>query len=99
MDEISNFGGITTEEAGKALNSQLKKLEAAKTDEDYLKELEVYNQMLKEADFSTDAQADSKKRELTMADKVLAPAVNKITKQVNKVNRKLIKHNKKRGNK
>jgi len=82
-----------------ALNSQLEKLEAAKTDEDYLKELETYNQMLKEADFSLEAQTASKKRKLTMADKLLAPVVNKVTKRVNKVNRKLIKHNKKRGNK
>ncbi|MCE5226964.1 MAG: hypothetical protein LLG05_14055 [Porphyromonadaceae bacterium] len=81
-----------------ALNNQLKKLEAA-DDKDYLKELEVYNQMLKESDLSLEAQAASQKRKLTIADKVLAPVVNRVTKQVNKVNRKLIKHNKKRGNK
>ena len=82
-----------------ALNHQLERLEATKTDEDYLKELETYNQMLKEADFSLEAQTASKKRKLTMVDKVLAPVVNRVTKQVNKVNRKLEKYNKKRGNK
>ncbi len=79
-----------------ALADQLQKLQDAQSDEDYIKELEIYNQMLKKADFSIEAQAAARKKQLTVADKVLAPPINKLTKQINKVNAKLIKHNNKK---
>jgi hypothetical protein len=79
-----------------ALATQLKKLDNIPKDDDeqYVKELEIYNEMLKKADFSIESQAASKKRNLMVADKVLAPRINWATRQVNKVNKKLIKHNK-----
>lgn len=83
------------EEQTENLAAQLNKLENTKTDDEYLIELEVYNQMLKEADFSVEAQAASKKKELKWYDKA-APLVNMATKQVNKVNKKLKAYNKKR---
>jgi len=78
-----------------ALAAQLKKLDniPEDNDEQYIKELEIYNEMLIKADFSPEAQAASKKRDLTIADKVLAPRINWATKQVNKINKKLIKRN------
>ena len=76
-----------------ALEAQLKKLDniPEDNDEQYIKELEIYNEMLKKADFSIESQVASKKRNLTVADKVLAPRINWATRQVNKVNKKLIK--------
>lgn len=79
-----------------ALTAQLGKLNATKTDEEYLKELEVYEQMLKKADFSLEAQAASKKTELKWYDKA-APLVNNVTKKINKVNKKLEAYNKNGG--
>lgn len=76
-----------------ALTTQLKILDNIPEDdvEQYIKQLEIYNEMLIKADFSPEAQAASKKRDLTIADKVLAPRINWATRQVNKVNKKLIK--------
>jgi len=120
------------------LSEQLKKLESVPDgcDEQYIKELDKYQSMLKQADFSPEAQAASKhddgmwiggwyhqayltKHDLddidngklsladaykrcfvplktnnksTIADKVLAPRINWITRQVNKINKKLIEH-------
>jgi len=73
-----------------ALAAQLKTLENVPEDDDeqYIKELEKYNEMLKNADFNLEAQAASKK--LTVTDKVFAPRINWVTRQVNKVNTKLI---------
>ena len=85
----------------KALSDQvslLEQLAESGDDEKYLVELEKYNLMLKGADFSLESQAAAKKRKLTLADKLLAPQVNKVTRQVNKVNKKHVKYNKKRGN-
>lgn len=78
----------------KALAEQLKKLNDAKTDEEYLKELEKYGKMVEGADFSIESQAASKKKKLTLTDKVIAPVNNSLAKQINKVNKKLINHNK-----
>lgn len=80
-----------------ALAAQLKKLESIppEDDEQYIKELEKYQAMLKKADFSPKAQAASKKRELTRTDKVLGPPVKWATKQVNKANDRLGKRNRK----
>lgn len=80
------------------LAAQLKKLESVTEgdDEQYTKELEKYQSMLKQAVFSPEAQATSKK--LTIADKVLAPPINWITRQVNNLNNELIERNR-RGNK
>lgn len=82
-------------EQTEALAAQLKILESIPEgdDEQYIKELEIYNEMLKKADFSIESQAASKKRNLTVADKILAPRINWATRQVNKVNNKLIKRN------
>ena len=85
----------------KALSDQvslLEQLAASGDDKKYLLELEKYNLMLKGADFSLESQAAAKKRKLTLADKLLVPQVNKVTRSVDKVNEMLIKHNKKRGN-
>jgi hypothetical protein len=86
----------------KALSDQvslLEQLAVSGDDEKYHLELEKYNLMLKGADFSLASQAAAKKRKLTLADKLLAPQVNKVTRQINKVNKKLVKYNKKRGSK
>ena len=79
-----------------ALEAQLKKLESIPEDDtnQFIKELDVYNQMLKNADFSVDAQVASKERKLTISDKILAPRINWVTRQANKINKKLIEHNK-----
>ena len=85
----------------KALSDQvllLKQLAESGDDEKSHLELEKYNLMLKGADFSLASQAAAKKRK-TLADKLLAPQVNKVTRQINKVNKKLVKYNKKRGSK
>ena len=76
-----------------ALAAHLKTLENAPEDDDeqYIKELEKYNEMLQKTDFNLEAQAASKK--LTVTDKVLAPRINWATRQVNKVNKKLIERN------
>ena len=81
-------------EQTETLSAQLKALESVPDGDDkqYIKELEKFNWDLKKADFSPEAQAASKK--LTIADKVLAPPINCITRQVNKINKKLIEHNK-----
>jgi len=80
------------------MSDQLNKLEAVETDEDYLKELAIYDQMLNEADFSLKSHAVPTKKKLKWYDKA-APLVNKVTKQVNKVNKKLEVRNQTRGNK
>ena len=79
----------------KALASQLKKLESIQEDDDeqYIKELEKYNTMLKNADFSPEAQAASKKKKLNIADKVLVPPIKWATKQVKKIDDKVIARN------
>lgn len=74
--------------------SLLEKLSKEGTEEQYLIELQKYELMLKGADFSIEVQAASNKMELTKKDKVLAPKINWITKQVNKVNKMLEVHNK-----
>ena len=78
-----------------ALEAQLKKLESIPEDDDeqYIKELEKYNMMLKTADFSPETQATSKKRKLTIADKVLVPPIKWATKQVKKIDAKVIARN------
>jgi len=78
-----------------ALEAQLKKLESIPEDDDeqYIKELEKYNMMLKKADFSPEVQAASKKRKLTIADKVLVPPIKWATKQVKKIDAKVIARN------
>ena len=78
-----------------SLSKQLKRLDKAKTDEDYIKQLEIYNQMVKKADFSIEAQEASKQQKLTLVDKLLAPRINRMTKKINNINAKLIEHNKK----
>lgn len=82
-----------------ALCSQLQKVNEAQSDDESIKELEKYQSMIKESDFSLEAQAASRKKELTKADKVLAPKINWVTRQVNKVNKWLEERNRKRGNK
>lgn len=79
----------------KELSDQLKKLESVPEgdDEQYIKELEKYQAMLKQAVFSPEAQAASKKRELKWYDKAFAPIINRTTRQVNKINKKLIEYN------
>jgi hypothetical protein len=79
-----------------ALSDQIKKLEEAKTDEEYLLELEKYHLMVKGADFSTEAQAASKKKKLTKADKFFAPKINRITRAVNKLNDKVVVYKEKK---
>lgn len=81
-----------------ALSAQLQKVNEAQSDEESIKELEKYQEMVKKADFSIEAQAASKQK-LTTADKVLAPRINWVTGQVNKVNKRLEENNRKRGNK
>lgn len=83
------------EEQTKALVEQLKKLDATKTDEEYIKELEIYGKMVEKADFSIESQAASKKKKLTLADKAIAPVNNALANHINKVNNILIKHDKK----
>ncbi len=78
------------------LTDQLNKLEdPTLTDEKYIKELEIYHALLTKADLSVESQAASKKRELTMSDKVLAPVINKLAKKINKTAYKINKRNKK----
>ena len=86
----------------KALSDQVTLLEQLADSGDnnrYLLELEKYNLMLKGADFSIEAQAASKKRKLTLADKIFAHQVNRVTRQVKKINKKIVKYNKKNNKK
>jgi hypothetical protein len=78
-----------------ALTTQINKLENIPEDDDeqYIKQLEIYNEMLKKADFSIESHASSKKRELTIADKVLVPPVKWITNHVNNLKNELIEYN------
>jgi len=86
----------------KALSDQvtlLEQLAEAGDNERYLIELEKYNLMLKGADFSIEAQKAAKKRKLTLADKIFAPQINRVTRQVKKINKKIVKYNKKNNKK
>ncbi len=86
----------------KALSDQVSLLEQLADSGDnnrYLLELEKYNLMLKGADFSIEAQKAAKKRKLTLADKIFAPRINSVTRQVKKINKKIVKYNEKNNGK
>jgi hypothetical protein len=76
----------------KQLATQLEKLDEIPEDDDeqYIKELEKYHPMVKA---SKPIPPGYKKRKLTLADRVLAPKINKIRQKVDQVNEKLIEHN------
>lgn len=69
-----------------ALSDQLKKCNEAKTDEEAIKELEKYQQMVKDADFSPEAQAASKKKKVSKVEKMAARGIVKIKKGIDKFN-------------
>jgi FlaG/FlaF family flagellin (archaellin) len=79
-----------------ALSDQLKKCNEEKTNEEVIKELEKYQQMVKEADFSVEAQAASKKKKVSKKDKFFAPKINRITRAVNKLNDKVVVYKEKK---